>query len=92
MAYQGQHNLSYFQPQPATDSSYYQPEPAKCNQCQKYCQYRRTQQDCPKNGYDRDKVGKHGNIHSKYLHLKKAPIILLVKNKYAIKNNPNDSS
>ena len=46
------------------DSSYYQPQPATYNQHQHYHQDRRTQQSCSNNYYDREKVGKHGNIHS----------------------------
>ena len=49
---------------PATDLSYYQPQPATYNQCQHYFQDRITQQSFSKNDYDREKVGKHGNIHS----------------------------
>ena len=47
-----------------TDSSYYQTQPTTYNQRQHYCENRRTQQAHSNNYYDREKVGKHGNIHS----------------------------
>ena len=54
----------YYQPQPATNSLFCQPQPATYNQRQHYCQGRRIQQALSKNGYDRQKVERHDNIHS----------------------------
>ena len=90
----GQHNSSDYQPQPTTDSSYYQPKLASYSQRQQYCQDRIIQQDRSKNGYDRDKMGKHGNIHSGIPtpDQKQLPIISLRNNSYARKKNPTDSS
>ena len=56
-------------------------------------QDRRTQQACSKNDYDRDKVGKHGNIHSGIPTPDKikVPNISLRNNSYARKKNPTES-
>ena len=64
MKYCGQHNSFYYQSKHGTDLSHYQLQPAKYNQSQHYCQDIRTKQACSKNDYDREKVGRHGNIHS----------------------------
>ena len=45
-------------------SSFYQPQPATYNQRQQYRQDRRTKPAHSKKYFDRDKVGKHGNINS----------------------------
>ena len=45
------------------DSSYYQPQPTTCNQRQQYHHYRITQQAPFINDYDKGKVVKHGNIN-----------------------------
>ena len=51
--YRGQH-----------DSSYYQPQPAIHSPRQQYRHDRIIHQDYPKNDCDREKVGAHGTIHS----------------------------
>ena len=46
------------------DSSYHQTQPDTWNQLQQYLHGRRRQQDIFRKYYNREKVGKHGNIHS----------------------------
>ena len=82
----------YYQPQPDLDSSYYQPQPATYNQRQQYCQDIMIQQARSKNYYNREKVGNHGNIHSRIPTPEKVPIIPLGKSYYARKKDPTDSS
>ena len=62
-------------------------------QRQHYFQYRRTQQACSKNYYDKYKIGTHGNIDIGIpTPDRKIPIIPLGNNYYEIEKNPTDSS
>ena len=53
------HNLQY---RGQHDSSYYQPQPTTYNQHQQYRRGRSTQQAVSSNDYGRYKLGKHGSI------------------------------
>ena len=74
------------------DSSYYQPQPATYNQRPQYHNDRRTQQYTSRNDFCKEKVGKHGNIHSGITTPEKNPHITLGNDSYARKKTPTDSS
>ena len=70
------------------DSWYYQVQNYTYNQRQHYCNDRRTQQDPSRYEYNREKVRKHGNIHSVIPSPDiKISMIPLVNGSYSIKKN-----